>query len=151
MDPINNSKAILLDEINLIKEYGFELPNNITLTMNNYLDEILFYNQVLKKLFEQKYGDFNSEELKKRKLEKITDKFLASLFELNDAINETYSFDPYKTLVIHMKNQTTKKKYNLSYQQIDTMLKVFFKNKLMGWSNDNLLEQISNSKQSDDS
>ena len=57
--------------------------------MDDYLDEILFYNQIAKKVFEQTHGSFNSEEIKQRKLERITDKFLASLFELNDATTRT--------------------------------------------------------------
>jgi hypothetical protein len=131
MDPLINSKMILLSEINLIQELGFNVPYGKKLTTDNYLDEIIFYNQILKKQYLQKYGNLDYEVSKKQKLEKSVDKFLTCLLELNNAINENYSFDAYNMMLNYMEKNSVKYKYNLSRDQLDSMLKTFIKNKLM--------------------
>ncbi len=131
MDPLINSKMILLSEINQIQKLGFEIPNGKVLTTDDYLDDIIFYNQLLKQLYLEKYGNSDYEESKKQKLEKSVDKFLTCLLELNNAINENYSFDAYKMMLNHMEKFSITHNYNLSRDQLDSMLKAFIKNKLM--------------------
>lgn len=131
MDPLVNSKMILLNEIKLIQTFGLELPNNKVLTINDYLEEIIFYNQFMKQQHIQKYGNLNYEESKEKKLEKSVDKFLNSLIELNNTINENYSFDPYNMMLNHIERFSITHNYCYNRDQLDSMLKLFIKNKLM--------------------
>ncbi len=65
-----------------------------------------------------KYGNYNFNDNKKIRLEHSIDKFLYSLFELNNIINENYSFDPYHMMINHMDSFNNKYKYNLNKKKI---------------------------------
>lgn len=131
MDPLFNSKMILLNEIKQIQNLGLDVPGIKVLTPNDYLDEIIYYNQLLKQQYLQKYGKLHDKESKKQQLEKSVNKFLTHLFELNNAINEYYSFDPHKMMLDHMERFSIKHNYNFSRDHLDSILKMFIKNKLM--------------------
>ena len=132
MDPLINSKMILLNELSILEEYGFTPPK--VLTDEDNLNDIQYYYDLLKNKYFQKYGNYNFNDNKKIRLEQSIDKFLYSLFELNNVINEKYSFDPYNTMINHMDNFNKKYNYNLNRKDLELMLGLFARNKLSNLS-----------------
>lgn len=128
MDPLINSKMILLNELSILEEYGFTPPK--VLTDEDDLNDIQFHYNLLKNKYFLKYGNYNFNDNKKIRLEQSIDKFLYSLFELNNVINEKYSFDPYNMMINHMDNFNKKYNYNLNRKDLELMLGLFVRNKL---------------------
>ena len=128
MDPLINSKMILLNELSILEEYGFTPPK--VLTDEDDLNDIQFHYNLLKNKYFLKYGNYNFNDNKKIRLEQSIDKFLYSLFELNNVINEKYSFDPYNMMINHMDNFNKKYNYNLNRKDLELMLGLFARNKL---------------------
>jgi len=128
MDPLINSKMILLNEINILEQYGFT-PSKV-LTDSDDLNELQYHYNLLKNKYFLKYGNYNFNDNKKIRLEQSIDKFLYSLFELNNVINEKYSFDPYNMMINHMERFNKKNNYNLHRKDLELMLGLFVRNKL---------------------
>ena len=129
MDPLINSKMILLNEISILEEYGFTPPK--VLTDKDDLNDIQLHNNLLKNKYFLKYGNYNFNDNKKIRLEQSVDKFLYSLFELNNVINDNYSFDPYNMMINHMERFNKKYNYNLNRNDLELMLGLFARNKLI--------------------
>jgi len=128
MDPLINSKIILLNEINILEQYGFT-PSKV-LTYEDDLNDLQHQYNLLKNKYFWKYGNYNFNDNKKIRLEQSIDKFLYSLFELNEVINEKYSFDPYNMMINHMETFNKKYNYNLNRKDLELMLGLFVRNKL---------------------
>ena len=57
MDPLINSKMILLNELSILEEYGFTPPK--VLTDEDNLNDIQFHYNLLKNKYFLKYGNYN--------------------------------------------------------------------------------------------